>query len=513
MNMKKIPDRIGGALRRHTLLLFSFLTAAVTLAICSKSSPLYPMNDWVDVHCFLTLGKGMLHGLVPYVDLYEQKGPVLYFIYAIVAMFSQNSFFGQYLLEIITFGLFLFFSGKIAKLYLGESWAIYPTISILAAAVAATQAFAHGGSVEQLCLFTFTYGLYTVLDASKHARGLTSREALINGIFAGMVFWIKYSMLGFYIGLAVFVLIWYAIWIRDGKQLMMVIGQFLLGVLIVTIPVFLYFLMTNALDDLFTAYFYNNIFLYPNETEDTLLTLIQNGLDRAVLLNGKLATLHYLGLIYLLIRTKEAPRDITVVCISFFGLAATTYLGKGYSYYALVFAAYTVFGLIGAVQVIRKLGITKLFHQLIGDALLPKALSMLCVSLLCLNYALSFSQNTYLMDYEKEDMPQYQFAQIMNERKEDPTLLNLGFLDGGFYYAADILPNCPFFCSFNVEAPGMWDTHYQYIAEKKVDFIITRTTPLERYYPNSGYELIATASMYFETYDFDYYLYALKEDG
>lgn len=513
MNVKSMPTRIGDTLRRHTLLLFSFLTAAATLLICSKSSPLYPMNDWVDVHCFLTLGKGMLHGLVPYVDLYEQKGPVLYFIYAIVALFSQKSFFGQYLLEVITFGLFLFFSGKIAGLYLGKSWAVYPVISVLAAVVASTYAFSHGGSVEQMCLFTFAYGLYSVLNANKRSRGLTSREALINGIFAGMVFWIKYSMLGFYIGLAVYVLIWYAIWIRDGKQLLMVIGQFLLGVLIVSIPVFLYFLVTNALDDLFTAYFYNNIFLYPNETEDTLLMRIEAGLDAAEFLNVNVAFFLHLGLAYLLIRAKEAPRDITAVCISFFGLAATTYMGKGYSYYALVFAAYTVFGLIGIAQLIRRLEIGKLFHFLTYGVSLSKALLVLCASFLCLSYASGNSQNTYLMDYDREDMPQYQFAQIMNERKEDPTLLNLGFLDGGFYYAADILPNCPFFCTFNVEAPGMRDTQNQYIEEKNVDFIITRTYRLDSYYRTSDYELIATASMYFETYDFNYYLYALKEDS
>ena len=108
-------------IKKRWLLIYSFITAALVLLFCSKSSPLYPMNDWVDVQCFLTLGKGMLNGMVPYVDLYEQKGPVLYFIYAIVALFSNRSMFGQYLLEIITYGLFLYFSAKLAEIYLGNS--------------------------------------------------------------------------------------------------------------------------------------------------------------------------------------------------------------------------------------------------------------------------------------------------------------------------------------------------------------------------------------------------------
>ena len=79
------------------LLLFSFLISTLFLLVCTKSSPLYPMNDWVDVNCFFTMGKSILHGIVPYAELYEQKGPVLYFMYAIAALISDQSFFGVFL--------------------------------------------------------------------------------------------------------------------------------------------------------------------------------------------------------------------------------------------------------------------------------------------------------------------------------------------------------------------------------------------------------------------------------
>ena len=72
--------------RDHRLLLFSMGIAALFLLIHSKSSPLYAMNDWVDVHCFFTMGRGILDGQVPYMDLYEQKGPVLYFLFALAAL-------------------------------------------------------------------------------------------------------------------------------------------------------------------------------------------------------------------------------------------------------------------------------------------------------------------------------------------------------------------------------------------------------------------------------------------
>ena len=106
---------------RGRLLLLGMLLSALFLGICSKSSPLYPLNDWVDVHCFFTVGRGILEGIVPYRDLYEQKGPVLYFLYALAAIVSDSSFWGVFLLEVVTYGLFLNFSGRIAAIYLGSS--------------------------------------------------------------------------------------------------------------------------------------------------------------------------------------------------------------------------------------------------------------------------------------------------------------------------------------------------------------------------------------------------------
>ena len=44
----------------------------VLLFFCSMTSYLFPIHNWVDQNCFLTLGKGILEGTVPYRDLFEQ---------------------------------------------------------------------------------------------------------------------------------------------------------------------------------------------------------------------------------------------------------------------------------------------------------------------------------------------------------------------------------------------------------------------------------------------------------
>ena len=87
-------------------LLLCFFLAFVCITVCSKNSFLYAFNDWVDANAFFTMGKGFVNGLVPYLDLFEQKGPILYLIYGIGYLFSHDSFFGIYLLEIISYTVF-----------------------------------------------------------------------------------------------------------------------------------------------------------------------------------------------------------------------------------------------------------------------------------------------------------------------------------------------------------------------------------------------------------------------
>ena len=57
----------------RTELGFLILTATVTITIVSTCSPLYPFNPWDDANCFFTVGRGILHGLVPYRDLPENE--------------------------------------------------------------------------------------------------------------------------------------------------------------------------------------------------------------------------------------------------------------------------------------------------------------------------------------------------------------------------------------------------------------------------------------------------------
>ena len=67
--------------KRLFIFLFFLLTSTIILLFTSKCSPLYPFNDWVDINAFFTVGKSITRGILPYRDIFEQKGPILYFLF------------------------------------------------------------------------------------------------------------------------------------------------------------------------------------------------------------------------------------------------------------------------------------------------------------------------------------------------------------------------------------------------------------------------------------------------
>lgn len=467
------------------------------------------MNDWVDVNCFFTMGRSILDGMVPYRDLYEQKGPVLYFAFAVISLFSKDSYVGVYLLEVVTYGLFLYFSGLLAKLYLGKSRTVFLLVAVLAALVPISWSFTHGGSVEQHSLFMLVYGMYSVLRALREQRGLTFREAFLNGVFAGIVLWSKYTVLGFYLGLCLYVLIWYFSSKELRSQLLWTISYFILGVCAISGIVLLYFSLNGAIDDLVTVYFYNNIVLYPATVEDSRLVAVMGRLRAAIKYNESFGWLIYAGIFWLLFQLRKQWRAALMALLCFTGLTVGTYWGgRGYDYYGLIFAAFCVLGLVALAQALQFSRLPQRFLFLFPENWVVRGCILALSVLLLFAWTLPSQENLYLSKFDKEDTVQYRFAKII-QTVDNPTLLNYGFLDGGFYFASGAKPACRYFCYFNINSMEMWDEQQECIESGEADFVVTRQYKLSQYSVNhSKYELVDSASHPFDKdSEYTYYLY------
>ena len=115
---------------------YLLLSAFAILFVASRSSLLYPCNDWNDANSYFSVGKGLFHGKVPYRDIFDQKGMYLYFFYGLAYLLSHTTFAGVFVLELVLAAADLLSIYRILSLYLKKDLALLLSPLPLAAAFA-----------------------------------------------------------------------------------------------------------------------------------------------------------------------------------------------------------------------------------------------------------------------------------------------------------------------------------------------------------------------------------------
>lgn len=404
-------------------------------------------------------------------------------------------------MELIACGFFLFWGFKTIQLY--QKSASVLLVPVLAAVIYSASCFCHGDSAEELCLPIFAYAMYVGLKSFQYGKAPSYIECFLIGLTSACVLWIKFNLLGFYLG-------WFCVLAiglirsRKAKELLKVVFFIAFGVLITSLPILIYFCINHALEDLWTVYFYNNLFAYSNMSENGVFSTLTNnlltGIKKTYSTNKIPLVITLLGGLTLL-RRKEKT-DFCFIFMTFVGTFLPVYIGgRSFKYYCFIFNAFVPIGAAAAAEFIRDFNIEYL-HLHIPNVIY-RCRSIL-VSILCVIFLFSMCENTYLLQYKKSDMPQYQFAEIIGQ-VENATLLNYGFLDGGFYTVAGIIPNCRYFCKLNIELDEIMETQDRYVEQCLVDFVVTRNEELE----SDQYKVVATSTIYFEKETYVYYLYKL----
>lgn len=495
--MKKTINVFGK--KSFWVILVSVLTSFSIIAICSKSSFLYPLNEWVDANCFFTVGKSMTNGMVVYHDIFEQKGLLLYVIHAFAYLISNDSFFGVFVFEVISAAAVMIFAFKILFLYdCNKSAFIFAPL--FSAVIYSSHAFCQGDSAEEFCLPFLMCGLYLSLKSLKLKKAFSAKQLFCIGVISGCVMWIKYTMLGFFVGFVIMPLIM-ILRNREWKYLLKCVGFVVLGVAAVSLPVLIYFAVNGAIEDLFRVYFYDNMFLYSDGSQgESFLAKIYGvflntakGVYYAAKKNILPAILILSGLMY------ELIKDGRKMLANYIALTVFTALfifggGRHYDYYALPLCVFSLHGFIFAAEkaeaFLNKKGKGILKISVAFSLILSTALSLL----IC--------PNVKSMLVPKEELAQYKFREIINETK-NPTLLNYGTLDNGFYTVCNIVPNCKYFCNLNLPLDGIKIAQDEYVSSGRTDYIVTRG----KKYQFENYSLVSSATSDYKGGKRTYYLY------
>ena len=332
--------------------LLALLCATLALLIATSSSPLYAANFWTDTNIYFTIGRGMTRGLMPYRDLFDHKGPLLFMLYALGAAISDTSFIGVFALEVLSLAAAVYAGWRTVSLF-GEGRLTLLSMPILAAVVCCCTAFTQGGSAEEFALPALAAGVYLALALMARPGEADGRRALGFGAAAGWVFLIKYTDIGLFAGLGIGLLAF--VWRREGfGRTLASAGRMLLGALLVCAPVAAYLAANGALGACVEVYFIQNLFDYSGAPM-SLSGHVYNALAylrTQSAINPAVVLLVALGMAFLLLwAAKRHEKGMIWQALALpMGaglLLLTCYWGEmAHPYYALVFAGLCAPGLI-----------------------------------------------------------------------------------------------------------------------------------------------------------------------
>lgn len=496
----------GTERKRIPIFPIALLFSAVLFLLVSKSSPLYPINDWVDVNIYCTIGRGLFDGLVPYRDLFDQKGPYVYLIYGLFSSLTKGSFFGVYLLEVLSFAAFLTVSYKTLALFLSDKASLVSMLA-LGGLVATSFSISHGASLEQITLPIFAYGLFSAARYFRTRCPEPPRLSIVfvNGLLAGVLLLAKFTLLGFYLAWMATL----AIWLFVKRQIVLSLkacGVFLGGMLLMCVPWLVYFLLNGSLYEAYYYYIYINLFggytmIEPPIALNTVLAVIRSTLA------GSWKNLGYsvpllLGIVYMTLQKRDAvptPAKAGLWATAALTAFAAFMGGQGYRYYYIPLAAFAVLGFPALVTWSKRLRgrLTRI----------PTAVLSLALTAVFALAGLMLCNKDGLRGTKREDTPQFAFAAHMEQVKteERVTLFCYAFPDSGFYYAAGVTPACRFFTSTNVPLPEVGQGQAAFIETEKPEFIVMRGEKEAQ--PAAGYEKIGEADFYYEQDTFTYRLF------
>ena len=336
------------------LIIFCIVVSFVSLFICSKNSLLYPFNNWVDENSFFTMGKAWAHGIIPYKDLFDHKGPLLYFIFMIGYFISNDSFLGIFIFEVFSLTICLYYISKIVELFLKRKYS-FLIIPLFSSIICSSKFFVHGGSAEEFILPLISISMYYLLKNFED-KEISNFQLFINGLIAGIISMIKFNLLGLWFGFIVSIFL-YFIFSKNIKKAFISCLIFLIGMLIPISVFSIYFLCVGGFKKFIDTYFIFNITGYGNHYNilkrlHKMLSIFYHELNA----NPIIYNLIIIGTIYVILNKKLFSNKFSKVAIilcmgfSFVGI----YWGTlSIIYYFLFMEFFILNGLISLFYYIR----------------------------------------------------------------------------------------------------------------------------------------------------------------
>lgn len=234
-----------------------FLVLFILLVSFSmRANPLSNVPHGHDSSMFLYFGKGISEGLVPYSDMFDHKGPILFLIEYLAVVVGQGNYsLGIWIVEILFLIGVAFYLYKTAILYTSDR--VISALSLLLCSGLFILCYEGGNLSEEFALFFISGSLYKfskifLLDKD------SKLDYILIGIFGGITFFIRANMISLWGVFCLYFLIHDCYKKHFGLLFRRIIFIFTGGFSILLI-VIVYCLLTNSLTDMINQAFLMNI--------------------------------------------------------------------------------------------------------------------------------------------------------------------------------------------------------------------------------------------------------------
>ncbi len=255
----------GKKKRIRTQWLFLLVSMVYLLLFSAFTSPLFPRFLEYDSAIFMMVGKGILAGKELYVDIFDHKGPVLFWLEA-VGMAGGRT--GIFFLQILFLWADLLLLDRIAGLFLDETqadqtgtggkksaakrWTVIGVMLLML-----SYPLANGNLSEEYSLPLIFLPLYLFLkDYLKQGKPIL-RNSYVYGLCFGILAFIRLNNA---VTIAAIIFYWMIVLIgeRKGRELLQHIGIGLLGIFTIAVPIAGWFALRGSLYDMIYATFLFN---------------------------------------------------------------------------------------------------------------------------------------------------------------------------------------------------------------------------------------------------------------
>ena len=225
------------------------LNLSIIFGLNSSMSPIGNKNSSMDSSVFRYIGLLISKGKIPYIDVFDHKGILLYFINYLAIIINKN--LGLWLIEVLTIFLSSCFAYKTANLFAKKYLSL---LTIIFCFITLIFAYDGGGNyTEEYALFFIMLSLYYFYRDVKKDSLIRISSTIIIGISLGAVLLLRPNMITVWICMSFYILINY-VKNKKIKELLKIILIFISSCILFMLPFIIYLIYNNAIIEFINQY-------------------------------------------------------------------------------------------------------------------------------------------------------------------------------------------------------------------------------------------------------------------